>query len=247
MASICYDNELRGMTLTAEDTETDNPAANAIDGRTSTQMACAAGVRNIDYDNGSAITIDSFCMARHNLGSISASIKIFAGNVVDTWTFLKLFNPIDDEIFVQEFDTTVSYRYWRIQISGGSDTAYVGDWHIGTRLDLQRDQKGGFVRPEYQDNDEIITARSRGNNLVGITIRPKPKRFKFELFYYDSTFMASWVALRDTMKQYPIYLLWRDNETAVYAWPQKNLPNPTYATGIKDYWNVTLNLEGIIE
>ena len=92
------------------------PVSNVIDSRLSRVFKTSATTTaEIVFDLGSALSVDSVCIANHNFTS-SATVKI-QGNASDVWT-----SPSIDETLtynskiINKVIASASYRYWRIQV-----------------------------------------------------------------------------------------------------------------------------------
>lgn len=247
MGGICYDNILRSGTIISENTIADFRAANAYDGKTSSQMGVTAGGdRDLIIDNGSAVEIDTLCFARHTLGASGGSIQVAGSTNNSSYTTLFTVNPADDNVTFSA-QSSYTYRYYRIRVTGHSHNTYFADIFLGKRLDLQRSQKHGFIKPEFADGDQIISNITRGGNLAGLSVKTGVKRAQFDLFYYTASFFTEWADLVSTMKQYPIYIVWDSSNAQLpfYCWPTKNIPQPKYSRSINGYYTVKMDMSGI--
>ena len=168
MPFILFENHAQSDKVSAETTVTNFPAANASDGRTNTQTAINGSGNGIDYDFGAANSWDTLAIARHNFADCSNGttdvIQLDGkANALDAWT--NVYNgtmPVSNDIFTATF-TNVTYRYCRIRFGFTNGTPYMGDISIGQRVNLERAQKHGFIKPEYADNDQVIANITNGS------------------------------------------------------------------------------------
>lgn len=246
MGGILYENIFRSATILSDGASTNFKTTKALDGRTATQAEYASGAtREVVFDCGSADAGNTFCIARHNLGSVGATVTVQRSSDNATYTTAFSVTPTDNSVIYSK-QTQINYRYYKIRISGHSAAAYIADMAFGLRADLERSQKHGFIKPEFSDNDKIIPNVTRGNNLVGLTVDSALKTATFDLFYYSSSFFSShWSALVATMKLYPIYISWDDTEKPFYCWPDSNMPEPEYSKNISGYYDAKLKMQGI--
>jgi len=248
MASICYNNILRSATVQSEDTLSGFGIANALDGRTSSQVGFSSGAnREVDFDLGATTAMKTLAIARHNLGTVGGTVNVYGSNDGSIYIFILALTPTDDKVNVKEWTVTNNYRYYRITISGHTSAAYIGDIFIGPHLELQRDQKHGFVKPDFSDGDTVIPNITRGQNLVGLNIKEQPKRVRFQMPFYSSSFFNDWESLVAQMKLYPVYIKWNDNETPFYCWPTRSMPQPSYSRNINGYYDIKMDMSGITQ
>ena len=252
MPFILFENHCQANTVSAQSTVTNFPAANASDGKTNTQTAISGTGNGIDYDFGAAKTWDTLAIARHNfaeaMNGTTDSVMIY-GKAVDTdaWTLVHSdILPVSNDVYTTTY-SSVSYRYCAIRFNFTNATPYMADISLGERLDLERSQKHGFIKPEFADSDKIIANITRGQNLVGLNINQAPKRAKFRLFYYTSAFFARWSSLITELKQHPIYIQWNDSEKPFYCWPASSIPQPKYSANIQNHYDAVLDMSGITE
>jgi hypothetical protein len=249
MAAILYENIIRDFTvLTDESADSIN---NSHDGRTSTSTSFATGAtRSIVVDCTSARTVNCLAFGRNNAGSTSTTITVQGSTDNASYSTLFTKDPTDDRVkfYIQ---SNYSYRYYKIQISGHSNTVYFADLALGEYLSLERDQKAGFISPLYADSDRVVNNITRGQNLVGISIKEGLKRVKLSLPYYTSSWFSDWEALITVLKAFPIYLHWKadNSDQAFYCWIRDKFPEPKYSKNVSGYayLDVDLDLEGIIE
>ena len=249
---ILAENLLESATVYSEATLSGFPAANCVDGVTATKTGVTGDGTNqeIIFDLGTAQSVDTVAIYGQNLESISsANITIAGSNTAGSGYFNmhNSWNILSNEADYKEFTGSYSYRYIRITINATGGSFYFSNIAVGTRLDLERSQKHGFIKPEFIDNDTLTANLTRGQNLTGITVNSGPKRARFDLFYYSESFFSTWPDIVAIMKQRPIYFLWDDNQKLFYCWPTKKMPQPAYAKNINNYYNVKLDMSGFIE
>ena len=220
------------------------------DGRTSTTESFESGiVREIIVDNGSATDINCIAAARHNLSTMGATLAVEGSSNGVSFSALFSVTPTDDNILLS-LQSTQSYRYYKIKISGHTGTVTIADLAIGKYITLERDQKYGFIAPEFADGDQVLPNVTRGQNLVGLSIKEGFKKIRLQLPYYTSSFYdTNWANITAALKSYPIYLNWKLANDAVpfYCWPSRAIPQAKYSANISGYayLDSTMDLEGI--
>jgi hypothetical protein len=250
MGGILYDNILRNATILSDGGSTNFKTDKALDGRTATQAEYATGAtREVVFDCGGTATGDTFCIARHNLSTVGAIVTLQRSSDNVTYTTAFSITPTDNKVIYSK-QTSITYRYYKLQISGHSNNAYIADVAFGVRADLERSQKHGFIKPEFADSDRVKPNITRGKNLVGLTVEPGLKMARFNLFYYTASFFNThWSSLITAMKQYPVYVSWDDADTEepLYCWFRDRVAQPKYSKSIQGYYDAMLDVEGITE
>ncbi|NBT49949.1 MAG: hypothetical protein EBV86_01960 [Marivivens sp.] len=249
MAGILHENVLRGATLLTDQSITNFGFANATDGRTATQAGYAPSSQEIRVDLGSGKAVDTLCIARHTLFSQTCTIDIDGSNDNSTYFNVADLTPTSDDVIYHTF-TQATYRYYKIVISSIDANVYFSDFALGTRVDLERDQKHGFIKPEFADGDKVIANITRGQNLAGLNLQEGLKRCRFDLFYYTASFFTTnWANIVADMKLYPVYISWDTNDTeqAFYCWPTSRIAEPRYSKNINGYYDARLDMTGITQ
>lgn len=251
MGYILCENVLRSATITSESTIANFPIASALDGRTATNAGFDdAADREVVFDLGAAISIDTLAIGRNNLSTKTVTIAGSSDNV--SYTNITGFISIttSSKVYSKKLASPVSYRYYRLTVGSGVQDGYIADIALGQAVDLERSQKHGFIKPEFAEGDRIIPNVTEGNNLAGLYVKQGFKRCKFSLFYYTASFFTTnWQTIINEMKSYPIYIVWDTPETELpfYCWAYSKMPEPSYAKNINGYYNATLSMEGITE
>lgn len=246
---ILYRNEIDGATVVSEATKSGFPISNAVDGVTATKAGIVADStdKDIIIDFGSPKTLSAFAVFGHNGGgSISAFVSVWGSADNSTYTQLGSTQTVNESGVKYHTFSAASYRYVRLRFNVTGGDFYFSDFIVTERLELERSQRHGFIKPEFADGDTITPNLTRGENLAGLTIKTAPSRAKFDLFYYSESFFSDWLELTATMKTRPIYIVYDDGEKAFYCWPYKDIPKPSTAKNINGYYNVQLNMMGFL-
>ena len=204
---ILYNNLLRSSTVISSQADAGYPAANSLDGRTTTKTGGGAGTFEIRYDFGAAAAFDTLCIARHNFSSLaSTTVELLGSSDNATYTTLTSgANAItsDKNIFIDL--GAQSYRYVMLRIESPSGLATFADVAVGPKLALERSQRHGFLKPGMADGDKIISNITRGRELAGLTIQRGNARVQFDLFYYSTAWLSEWVSFVDPFSSGPSF------------------------------------------
>ncbi|MGB0732414.1 MAG: discoidin domain-containing protein [Pontibacterium sp.] len=250
---ILYNNLLRGAGIVTDVTPSGFGPDKSTDGRTTTFSKFNSGInQGITYDLGAQVSFDSLAVARHNFSS-STYLTITGSNDGINYTNIVYSHNViyDKNLFINL--GSQSYRYVQFVLTDLSSVMTWADVFIGPSLALERSQKHGFTRPGLADGDTIVSNVTRGKELAGLTVVNGLDRIVFNLPYYSSSWLSEFPALRDTLKQYPIYIIWdiSRNETpftggepAFYCWPTDGLPRPRYSKSIQGYYDLSLDMSG---
>lgn len=242
---IAYNNILRAATIDSEDTAAGYPFANALTGRTSEQAGFTSGAtRAVDFDNGSAIAVAALCLAYHNLGTVGATLTLSGSSDDASYSTLISQAFSDDNVAFLTF-AEASYRYLRLEVSGHSGTAYIGDFFVGPTLGLPYGPDVGWTQPSQADDDEIIANVTGSGAIAGVSVITKPKRTQIQLRNFEkSWFDSNWTPLISTLKRYPGYYLWKSTERAMYFVLTGKAAGPSFTSPTRQ--STSLDVIGLV-
>lgn len=207
---ILGSNLLSDATIVSSDADAAYPATNMVDGRTNRQAGFLTGAtRQVVFDFGADTEINGCGIAKHNLGSVGATIDIETSD--DNATYYSLFAEEITSDDVQYFEAASSHnrRYLRVTISGHGGTAYISNLTIGLVINTLTGQPVGFVDPIDAHNDQITSNITRGNELAGISIISRPKQFKISARNIPaSTFDDIAARIYEVVRSGPFYFKW---------------------------------------
>lgn len=130
-------------------------------------------------DAGSAVSVDYFGIAAHNLGTIAATVTLYGANEAGLATTLTQFgtaSPTDDAPLLV-LETALVRRYWVLCIDPGAVTATeevdMGVLFIGARMTFERCVRGKYRPLPYSRVTEFNVNRSMNGQFVGRTIQRK--------------------------------------------------------------------------
>lgn len=240
-------NQLRDATVISDETITDHPIENALDGRTSTQAGFEAGAtRTVIFDFGTTVNLTHFGYVGTNLGTVGGSISFAHSSDNVTYTNSTTTNFFAT-VYTAELGAVLTNRYLRVRISNHYADVYISDLFVGEAIELPYDVPVGFVRPEWADEDTIETNMTGGGAIVGVTVTRRPKKTSLDMRSYPSEFFSSyWDVMIRGLKEYPGYFKWRDGvANAMYCSLVGKAPRPSYTSHM--HLSVKLDLEGIVD
>lgn len=203
-------NLLASATITSSGADASYPAANMVDGRTNRQAGFLTGAtRQVVFDLGIAQEVNALGIAKHNLGTMGATIDIETSD--DNSTYYSLFSEeiTSDDVQYFEAGTSHTRQYIRVSISGHGGTAYISDLTIAKYISTTTGQPVGFVDPVDAFNDQITSNVTRGNELAGISITARPKQFKINARNIPAAGFDAFAALvYSVVTAGPFYFKW---------------------------------------
>lgn len=144
---------------------------------------------NISVDLGTARAMDSFAIVAHDCGTRGNTILLQSSPDNSAWTTRCTVIPTDNTTILGLF-TSVSARYWRVQISGGTVPT------IGVIILTNRFILPGGVKPPYvpiwlSHQFELLTANTLGGQFMGNRILRKAGRTQISLVAFERTYVES--------------------------------------------------------
>lgn len=182
MSHILGSNFLSGATILSSGADASYPAANMVDGRTNTQAGFLAGAtRVVVFDLGIAKESDAIGIAKHNLGTVGATVFIETSPDNSNWWSRFTLAFTNDAVRWARQTPSQTHRYVRVSISGHSGTAYISDLTFGKNIETTTGQPIGYVAPYDGFKTQVISNVTRGNELAGLTLVSRPKEFKIHI------------------------------------------------------------------
>ncbi len=220
---------------------------NALYGSTSRRCKVLLGnTGQIDFDLGSAKTIDCLCIARHNLGTIGASIGVYVSADDVTYTLQENITPTTDKNIFADL-ASFSSRYVRLTFSGhtGSDLLF-SDILMSKALAFPRRLQDGFTPPEFASEDDFRGNVTAGNQLAGLTVTEKPLKIKVQYKKVPAAWVfANWINVIEGFKKRPVYYRWKESGAVLFCWPYRKIGQPSYKKIY--YMDIKFQLEGYTE
>ena len=167
---IGYHNILTAANVTADEEDPSYPATNLANPATYPLVwwrATSTAEQRI-FVEAAEENIDYFGIAKHNLGSTGATVKLQGSNDGGlSWTDVSLeTQPGTDDCLVVHFDPA-SYSSWALLITPGTDVPYIGVLYIGRMLVLQRNIYVGHTPLVYGRKKTVLTGKSENGQFMG--------------------------------------------------------------------------------
>lgn len=254
-AYIGYNNILDGSAAVITAGEATGKAKeNAYDWKPFTfwQVDAAAGTIYYTIDYGSAVEVDSWGMAFHDLADNAGSItpQYSAGSTSPfSWSNLdSQLTPTDDSVVFRKV-TAVTVRYYRFKIDCASSPLAAfnfGNLFLGKALALPEGIKAPFKGPRYGRKRRIINNVGENGNFLGRSLLSQGKQFDIgQTFVAKAWIDSNFEALADHVELKPFYFVW-DQENrpteAVYAWAN-GISYPSYVDSL--YQEFSLQCVGV--
>lgn len=145
LPAIYYDNRLGDAAVAASSTASGFAAANVADWRPYTWWKPTALPATITVDCGSAKAADYALVYGHTLFSAGCTVEVRGStdNFASSNVLVATLTPSSDEPFLITF-ASVSYRYWRLRITGAATMPALAIAAIGAALTLPTGLPEGF-------------------------------------------------------------------------------------------------------
>ena len=215
MSSIIgYNNLVKSGTVTSSGDASGYEKENAKSWKTSTWWkADAAGVVYFYVDMGSAVDVDCWGMAGHNLAD-NAGTVLPEYSATGAWAGEEL--PLDtlqtpDNVTVFRKVTSVNARYFRYEVNSTTNASLIGNFFLGEYLQLERGMPRSFSPANLNSDRKIINNKSNSGAFLGRVVKYNGSKVRIEQKSISRAWIdASWKALADSIELYPFYFLWND-------------------------------------
>jgi len=188
---------------------------NALTWRTSSWwQAAAAGTVYFNIDLGSAIAVNCWGVAGHDLTDNAGTIQVqysatgaFAGEESD---FDTVQTPSENETIFRSA-TQFTRQYWRFKIASTGAASFIANLFLGAALTLESGMPAGFSPANFNRDRKIFNNKSNGGAHLGSILRHKGAEVMITQKNVSRTWMdANWSALADHAELYNFYFLWDD-------------------------------------
>lgn len=169
---ICYHNVVRADNVFADEQTDDEPAVNVANpatyllwrGETTAEQSIAVNLN-------SAVEVNYFAIAKHNLGSSGAAVVFQSSTDGATWTDVTSPQVLSsDNVLIHEFDLVFA-SYFRLLITPGSEPPAIAVLYIGRTLVLQRRIYVGHTPLPFGRKTTISSGRSESGQFLGRVMR----------------------------------------------------------------------------
>lgn len=206
---ILHENRLDDATPVASTTATDYNVLNLRDFRPYTWWKPTALPATVTVDCGSAKAVDYWAVYGHNLFTAGCTIELHGStdNFSASDVTVDTFTPADNLAFAR-YVASVSYRYWRLRITGAAIMPSLAIAALGVLLDVPSYLMEGF---DPTGRKVIgVSNRSMDGHPLGRTVKYEQweESLRFQLLSWSwlrDSFVAAWDAhLRDD----PFLFVW---------------------------------------
>ncbi len=250
---IMHDDLFRSafVIIGTQETITNFPFENLIDISTANQAGFAVGAsRKVIIDLGNIFPFDTLCIAKHNLGSMAATLYIDYlvppdESELDNWVNAFTIAPTTDFVIFSRDSIIRNARYIRVRVANHDGDVYISNMQFGLALEIDTGQGIGFLPPEQSTNHEVIANVTRGNELAGVIRVEKPYSTTFSIRHVDNSwFITNWVRLARGITTYPFYFLWETGKRPIYCWVRGQIGQPNFSS--LRHQSVEVSVEGFV-
>lgn len=200
---------------------------------------------NINVDCGEIVDVNYFGVASHTLGTYGCNVLAYYSNDGVTYTKIDDVLPSDNRAIMFCFDT-ISARYFRLRVTGGSGTPTLAILQIGKLLTMPLKIYGGHTPITLARKTKIIRNKTEGGQFAGASIINEgvSTNVSFRLLQADwyREFFDPFVLHARTK---PFFFTWYNSKferEAGFCWTNNDI-TPTNS-GMRDFMNVDLTMEG---
>jgi len=237
------ENWLSGGTAAASSTATDYDADAPLNSLTYELWQPTSLGATWAYDHGSAVECDYAVIAAHTLGSNGCTIKVQYSTNNSSWSDLTAATAIADDSPIFAIFEPVTARYWRINITTGSDEPTIGVIKFGAALQMPRPIYGGhapismarqtILRSNYSETGEFLgRTKQRTYGSTGFSWQNLPADWVH----------TNWPEMQRAIETEPFFVAWRPSDYDDVAFGQVDqVPVPSNQ-GVRDLMSVELSI-----
>lgn len=235
---IYYDNRFDDGAIIATAADAGTAGENIADWRAYTFYRPASLPATITVDCGAAKSADYVLIAAHDLFSKGCTVEVRASTdgFVSSNVLVQSIAPTSDAPLLRHF-SSVSYRHWRLLISGGASMPSIGIAAIGMRFELP-----GYLGADFDPTGRRVVAQSNANldgqplgKVIEYTQQRRSVRMRFvDPAWIRSTFLPAW---REHLRSMPFGFAWHvgiDSANVVIATAGDDLRTPHFPGGYAD-------------
>ena len=242
---IGHQTYTRSGTATASTSAVDFPAIAALNPLTYEFWRPTALPATWTLDAGSSVSGNYIGIASHTLGTSGCTITIQGSTNNSTYTTIDSITPTDNSPIMFLFGS-VSYRYWRLSITGSAIPS-VGVVYIGTVLEMLRPCYGGLTPISLSRDTVIRPNRSEGGQWLGRSVIRSGSSMKVGYTNLENNWVrTTFKDFIDDAVVYPFFFAWRpDNypEDVGYVWVQDDIKPSNM--GRNSLMQVTFDMSGL--
>lgn len=169
---IGYHNLITANNIAADEETDDEPAVNIANPSTYLKWrGTTTGDQSITVTLGTAADVNYFAIAKHNLGSTGATVKLQSSDDGSSWTDASdAVEPSTDYALICEFETVFA-KYFRLYIEPGDEPPSIAVMYLGEILPLQRTIYVGHSPITLSRSTTVSTGRAEAGQFLGRHLR----------------------------------------------------------------------------
>lgn len=245
---IGWDNLVTSSNVAATAEDADYPARNLANPATNQLWkGTGTGTQYLTVTMGAGVPVSFVGIARHNFGTIGATITIQYDPGTGSWATLAGPQiPGDDRPLLFISDETVATGV-RVKIENATAIPQAAVLSVGLALRMQRGvQPGVMPFPHGRSREYVNGAAQNGDYLGDIQIRERLNgSMPFKAL--DADWYRQNVQDFVDVARTPFFVAWMPASyptECAYAWCTED-PQPGFAYGVPDYLDLTLKMEGL--
>lgn len=199
-----------------------------------------------------AENFNSYGIYKHNLGDLTATIKLQHSSDGSSWTDLtgSEKNIVDNKaiFFVGTGQTAL---YWRLHISAIAvgETMTIGQAFVGPSLAMFSPPEPGFTPPNLALNNKYISSRADGGDFLGRSLIRRGSKTGFSNSVVHKDWVrANWQDVMEAIEKTPFYYGWDTTNypsEVAFCFIEKKIAVPTYVNSA--YFSLNLDFIALIE
>lgn len=248
---IGYTNHFETGTVSASSEATDFEVEKAFDWFTYDYWKPTGfSSEHMTVDMGSATAADYWAVFAHDAHTQGSSLQLRGStdNFSSSDVLVDSATPTTSSVIMRSF-SSVSYRYWRLLISGGSAATSIGVAMVGPRLDMLDGMQVGFIPPTMSYSDKVLNNQSHGGQFLGRSVIREGARGTMRFTLMTPAWIRSdWMPFLDHARIKPFVLSWDETNypaEAAYCWTEKSITPPRYSH--TTYQLAELSYVGLVE
>jgi hypothetical protein len=195
------------------------------------------------YDHGSAVQCDYACIAAHTLSTEGCTIKVQYSTDNISWTDLTAATAIADDSPIFAIFEPVTARYWRINITAGTDEPQIGVIKFGATLQMERPLYGGHSPITLARQTILRSNYSETGEYLG---RTKQRTYLSTNFAWSNLTAAwvrsNWPTLQKAIEAEPFWIAWRPSSFGEVGFCQVDEVPIPQNSGTRDLMNVSMSV-----
>lgn len=234
---VLYDNLAIAATITPSTTLTGLSGDSVADWQLYTYWQGTHATQNIiEFDYGSLVDVDCFCLFGHDLHNYSGTVKFQWSNDGSTgWTdLIGTVTPADSSPVFKSF-TSVNKRYFRAVFDTTGGAPIISCVAFGEYLEMENGWRTGYRPIGMLKNVQRKTNMSQGGIPLGYsTTRKAVSGTISQRNASESWVRNSWQPFVEAAQLHPFFFSWDETShplEAVYAWyAERKEPAASYSS-----------------